>query len=46
MKDSFIPKKTRFKCPHCGFLKKRTGKCINCGKHPTEREGNHERNHS
>ena len=27
-----IPKSLRFKCCHCGHLKKRPGKCVWCGK--------------
>lgn len=27
-----IPKSSRFKCCHCGHLKKRPGKCVWCGK--------------
>ena len=26
----------RFKCPCCGYLKQRVGKCFNCGKLPTD----------
>jgi len=27
-----IPKHSRFKCERCGYLKKRPGKCVWCGK--------------
>ena len=27
-----IPKSSRFKCCHCGWLKRKPGKCVWCGK--------------
>ena len=27
-----IPKSSRFKCCHCGWLKRKPGKCVVCGK--------------
>lgn len=33
-----IPKSARFKCPQCGHLKRRPGRCIHCGELPMGRE--------